>query len=114
MRIRVTTRNSMLSLITIWTCLFTFTLTSSPQLFLFGCVESTEIESPAEEDGESEKEELEGISSARRKLKKRRSRVANRLNISRNRSLQLALNTSFFSTIIGHQFSNGLCAPLLV
>jgi len=114
----LTTRKSLLGLITIWVCLCAFSLFSISQATVLSWVEMTEGEIPAQEDEEDEEdceEELEVLASSRRRRIPRRHEVVryNALSCS-DRSNPIILSGCHRLAIIGHQVANGLCASLLV
>ena len=95
-------------------CLCAFTLMPLPQISVLTGGESAEKECPCEEKGESAEEELVFSSSACRRWNNRRRSDCRR---PRERDDSWRPNTSFIDrrpVVIGHQLSNGLCAPLLI
>jgi hypothetical protein len=110
LRVRSTTLLSLSRLISVSICLCGFMLLPVSQLPLLTWVELTEGECP--EEGESSKEERVVCSSARRRLNDRRH---SDLAPSRQAvGCRIVSHVSCPSVIVGHQFANGLRAPLLI
>jgi hypothetical protein len=89
-------------------------LLSLPQVSALSLAEFAEQECPCEEDGENAEEEFVVCSSARRRLKKRQHIGVDQPLLNNAQFRNSASHFDCASTIVGHQLSNGLCAPLLV
>ena len=110
----LTTRKSLTELITIWVCVCAFSLFSAPQFVVSSWAQLAQESAPVQEDSEDCKEEREVLSLARHRVKNRRHTFICRLQKLNKRPPQVSSFVRDYQAIIGHQFANGLCAPLLV
>ena len=113
-RVRFTARLSWLQLVSVSVCLCVFTFLPVYHHDLVKCVEAAKGECPCHEQDESSEKELVVCSSTRHRLNSRA-----RGDISRPRETHLRLHQDASCTgrrpaIVGHQFANGLCAPLQI
>ncbi len=98
--------------VSVYVCVLSFLPLSQHAVLAFA--DLAEAECPLQEEGESSQEELVAKSSARR-------RSNDQLPSSRNQPRktyvcfrQQSSTAGLLPAIVGHQFANGLCAPLLI
>lgn len=73
-----------------------------------------EMECPSQEDGENAEEELVVLSSIRIRVNQERGSRLQRDRATSDRSIPPLSTSRRVPAIVGHQFANGLCAPLLI
>ena len=112
LRLRSTRRLTFSRLFSVSICLCAFLPLT--QLAGLPWVESIEAECPCQEDGESSEEKQVVFSSARRRLNNRHQNDFSRPREPRRRLYQIASCVDRLPAIVGHQLTNGLCAPLLI
>jgi hypothetical protein len=114
-RARSTARLPLTQLIPVFICLCAFVFLPIPQFASLAWAESTEGESPCEEEErENCEESLIVCSSARRRSNDRRHRHISRPRRTSSRLGQYAVSDARLRAIVGHQLVGGVCAPLLV
>lgn len=111
---RLTTRLIFLRLLSVSVCLCAFTFLPLPQLASPTWMDSSETESPLEEDVKNTGEELATVSSTRRCLNNRRRSDLRQRCGAGECCHKTPLEISCVPTVVGHQFSNGLSAPFLI
>ena len=103
---------SRLASVSIFLCLFA--LLQVPQVAAMACVESAKAECPCQENGEGSERELAVCSTPRCRLNDHRPSSFNSQNEADDRLYQIASKVNRIPAIVGHQFANGLGAPLLI
>jgi hypothetical protein len=96
--------------LTVCLCAFVFL---PPDVVLQPGVRTVEEERPGQKEGSSEKEQVVSTS-AQRCLKGRRYSNLSRLHEIGGKLHQIDSNAGHLPRIVGHQFANGLRAPLLI
>jgi hypothetical protein len=109
-----TTRVAFSRLVSVSICLCALAFLPLPQLGVLTWVELAERECPRQEGGESAEEELVVWNSARRRLNDQRCSALSRPHETTDRLHQIASHAGRLTAIVGHQLTNGLCAPLLI
>ncbi len=107
-------RLSLSGILVIWISVSAFSLSTLPPVVVLSWIELVETECPAQEDGEETEEKLETFSSTRHRVNNRRRVILYRILDRCSGSAQTTFSFPHYPTIIGHQLTNGLCAPLLV
>jgi len=97
-----------------WVCLCAFTFASHEHVDLFLCNSTVECECPFHEDGERAQEELVVSSATRHRINHRRHLEFKRSKESDSREESGFSYMEPQTVQVGHQLSNGLCAPLLI